>query len=105
MEARGGVAGISEDDYYQDADNSYFDEEAGLWVIDAWTDPDEEDNGESVAYVNPKNYEITYLNKEAEESMLVKEKIWELIDDLKHKRRYNQKSEDEDPDYDPEYDY
>ena len=72
---------------FQMVQSDYFDEEKHMWAIDAWHDPDAEDDGYVAAYVDPRTYEVMYMTEEAEESKLVDEEIQTLIKHLKEEKR------------------
>ena len=74
------------DEPFQMTASDYFDETKGMWAIDAWHDPDADDDGYTAAYVDPDTYEVVYMTDEAAESNLVKEEIELLVADLEKKK-------------------
>ena len=56
---------------YKEVVCDYFDEENKWWTIDAWTDPDKEDNGRVIGYVDGESGNIYYKVEGAESDPLV----------------------------------
>jgi predicted RNA-binding Zn-ribbon protein involved in translation (DUF1610 family) len=53
----------------------YFDEEAGVWCVDAWLTPDDDEGGFVVAKINPDTLEVTYTDRDYAMDKLVKETV------------------------------
>lgn len=53
----------------------YFDDLDGVWCIDAWKTPDDDEGGFVVAKINPDTLEVTYNDREYAKDKLVKEAV------------------------------
>ena len=53
----------------------YFDDLDGVWCIDAWKTPDDDEGGFVVAKINPDTFEVTYTDRDYAKDKLVKEAV------------------------------
>ena len=78
----------SDDEMFCEVVCNYFDEEDGLWTVDAWEpveDEDEDENeGRVIAYLDPETLSVTWVDKDAMSSKLANEVIDEKIEELEH---------------------
>ena len=76
----------SDDEMFCEVVCNYFDEEDGLWTVDAWEpveDKDEDENeGRVIAYLDPETLSVTWVDKDAMSSKLANEVIDEKIEEL-----------------------
>ena len=57
----------------------YFDEQDGVWCVDAWKTADGDEEGEVIAKINPDTLEVTYNKPEFAKDELAHETIrWRL---------------------------
>lgn len=62
--------------------SDYYNPDLNAYAIDAWQTDDDDEEGQTVAYVYP-NGKVEYCHPDAETSLLVQEEINQLLDDLK----------------------
>ena len=64
----------------------YFDDLDGVWCVDAWLTPDDDEGGCVAAKINPDTLEVTYTDRDYAKDKLVKEtvasKLKEILDIL-----------------------
>ena len=76
------------DEMFAEVVSNYFDEEIGLWTVDAWYPNDEDDEygdeneGCVIAYIDPGTFSVTWLDEDAMKSRLANEVIDEKIEEL-----------------------
>lgn len=62
----------------------YFDEEAGVWCVDAWKTGDGDEEGTVVAKINPDTLEVSYTSPDYAKDRLVFETVrWRMSEILK----------------------
>lgn len=75
------------DDMFEEVVCNYFDEELGMWTVDAWEpieDEEEENQGRVIAYLDPETFSVTWIDAAAVSSRLANEVIDEKIEQLEH---------------------
>ena len=78
------------DEMFSEVVSNYFDEEIGLWTVDAWEPNDEDDEygdeneGRVIAYMDPETFSVTWLDEDAMKSRLANEVIDEKIEKLEN---------------------
>lgn len=63
--------------------STFFNEETGLWYLDAWRTMNDNEEGTVVATINPQTFEVNYMQDEYKNDeyvlSVVKEKLQEIF--------------------------
>ena len=75
-----------DEDMFCEVVSNYFDEERGMWTVDAWepveNEDEDENQGRVIAYIDPETLSVTWVDDDAMSSRLANEVIDEKIEEL-----------------------
>lgn len=60
----------------------YFDENTGLWSVDAWRTDDPNEEGTVVAYIDPETREVFYTNPDYRYDGFINTEIQSFLEEL-----------------------
>lgn len=76
------------DDIFEEVVCNYFDEDKGMWSVDAWepieNEEEDENQGRVIAYIDPESLSVTWIDADAVDSPLANKVIDEKIEELEN---------------------